>query len=152
MDRPVITVRVGDAAVASFSRQPPPPGPVGIVHGDWFADNLLFEGSSIVGVLDFEAAATEHLTFDVATAVNALCWLKKKPDTFDRKRVAALLDGYERANGPAALDQPTLEYWLRSSALRFTVTRIQDFRLKRSKVRVEKNYRDFLRRLRWWTR
>lgn len=141
-----------DAVVASFTRTPPPPGPVGIVHGDWFADNLLFEGPSIVAVLDFEAAATEHLTFDVATAVNALCWLKKKPDTFDRKRVAALLDGYERANGPAELDQATLEYWLRATALRFTVTRIQDFRLKRSTLRVEKNYRDFLRRLRWWTR
>lgn len=145
-----------DAAVALFSREPEPPGPRGIVHGDWFADNLLFEPGAarpkIVGVLDFEAAATDHLTFDVATAVNALCWRRKTPDRFDRRRVGALLEGYAKAKGPASLDDAALSFWLRASALRFVVTRIQDFRLRRSSLRVEKDYRDFLKRLRFWSR
>lgn len=141
-----------DAALASLSASPPPPGPAGVVHGDWFADNLLFDGGRIVGVLDFEAAATDHLTFDVATAVNALCWRPSTPDRFDARRVDALVDGYARAGGPAALEADCLAFWLRLSALRFTVTRIQDFRLRVSSLRVEKDYRDFLRRLRWWSR
>lgn len=140
-----------DAAVASFSRGPAPAGPHGVVHGDWFADNLLFEGPRIVSVLDFEAAASDHLTFDVATAINALCWLPDSPDHFDARRVSALLEGYRKGAGPAPLGDATLRYWLRASALRFTVTRIQDFRLRKSSLRVEKDYRDFLRRLRFWT-
>ncbi|HVO31069.1 MAG TPA: homoserine kinase [bacterium] len=140
-----------DAAVAESSREPAPPGPRGIVHGDWFADNLLFEEGRIVGVLDFEAAATDHLTFDVATAVNALCWKPSTPDRFDPRRVDALVDGYAKGKGPAALDSAALSFWLRASALRFTVTRVQDFRLRTSALRVEKDYRDFLRRLRFWS-
>lgn len=141
-----------DAAVGDLTREPAPQGPRGIVHGDWFCDNLLFTDGRITGVLDFEAAATDHLTFDVATAVNALCWRKKTPDTFDRRRVAALVDGYAKAKGPAALDPSAMRFWLRASAVRFTVTRVQDFRLRKSSLRVEKDYRDFLRRFRHWTR
>lgn len=140
-----------DEAVAALFREPPPAGPTGVVHGDWFSDNLLFEKRAIIGVLDFEAAATEHLTFDVATAVNALCWLRSEPDRFRPARVRALLDGYREVGGPAPLDAGALSWWLRATALRFTVTRILDFRLRRSRLRVEKDYRDFLRRLRWWT-
>lgn len=141
-----------DRALASFSAEPQPPGPSGIVHGDWFADNLLFEKGHIVGVLDFEAAATDHLTFDVATAVNALCWLPTSAERFDRRRVEALVDGYAAEGGPAALDEATLRYWLRFSALRFSITRVQDFRMRTSSLRVEKDYRDFLKRLRFWSR
>lgn len=139
-----------DSAVASLFRAPAPPGATGVVHGDWFCDNLLFEGRAITGVLDFEAAATEHLTFDVATAINALCWLPDEPDRFRPARVRALLDGYREVGGPASLEEAALSWWLRATALRFTVTRILDFRMRTSRLRVEKDYRDFLRRLRWW--
>lgn len=141
-----------DAAVAELSRRPPPVGPVGVVHGDWFCDNLLFEGSRITGVLDFEAAATDALAFDVATAVNALCWLPDDPDRFRTLRVNALLEGYRQAKGPSPVDDDSLGFWLRGTALRFTISRIIDFRMRRSSLRVEKDYRDFLRRLRWWSR
>lgn len=138
-----------DEAVAELSRRPAPTGPAGVVHGDWFCDNLLFEGARITGVLDFEAAATDALSFDVATAVNALCWLPKDPDRFRKPRVQALLDGYSKGKGPAPLDA-SLGFWLRATALRFAVTRVLDFRMRKSSLRVEKDYRDFLRRLRWW--
>lgn len=141
-----------DAAVAGLSRSPAPLGPVGVVHGDWFCDNLLFEGSRITGVLDFEAAATDALAFDVATAVNALCWLPEDPDRFRTARVKALLEGYRKGRGPSPTDAASLGFWLRATALRFTITRIIDFRMRRSSLRVEKDYRDFLRRLRWWSR
>ncbi len=141
-----------DAALALLAREIPPVGPRGVVHGDWFADNLLFERGGIVGVLDFEAAAVDDLTFDVATGVNALCWLPRDPDRFRPSRVDAFLDGYRRGAGPARTDAGALSHWLRASALRFTVTRILDFRMRRSRLRVEKDYRDFLKRLRWWSR
>jgi len=140
-----------DETVADLSRRPAPSGPVGVVHGDWFCDNLLFEGAPITGVLDFEAAATDALAFDVATAINALCWLPEDPDRFRKPRVDALLAGYAKGKGPAPVDETSLGFWLRATALRFTVTRILDFRMRTSSLRVEKDYRDFLRRLRWWS-
>ena len=149
-----------DAAVAALSERPAPSGPAGVVHGDWFCDNLLFQGARITGVLDFEAAATDALAFDVATAINALCWLPSDPERVRAPRVKALLEGYRDARGPAfrgerqraPLVDESLLFWLRASALRFTVTRILDFRLRTSSLRVEKDYRDFLKRHRWWAR
>ena len=141
-----------DEGVASLTREPAPQGPGGVIHGDWFCDNLLFEKTKITGVLDFDAAATEHLTFDVATAVNALCWLPKDPDRFQAPRVQALLLGYARDRGPAAMGDHILGWWLRATALRFTVTRILDFNMRKSSVRVEKDYRDFLKRYRFWSK
>jgi len=139
-----------DLAIAWLSREPVPQGPEGLVHGDWFADNLLFRKGRIVGVLDFEAAAHDALAFDVGTAVNALCWLPSRPDRFLPSRVEAFLEGYRAGGGKAATSGEVLRYWLAATAIRFTVTRVQDFRLRRSKLRVEKDYRDFLSRLRFW--
>lgn len=121
----------------------------GTVHGDLFPDNVLFEDGSISGILDFEAACTEALAFDIATAVNALAW----PDGVDRpdsRRVRALLDGYRKRRALPAAD--ALQTYLQLSATRFLVTRIRDFVLTPAPDggRVEKDYRDYQRRLSWW--
>ena len=49
--------------------------PKGIIHGDLFADNLLFRGEKLTAMLDFEAACRGKFIFDIATAVNALCFV-----------------------------------------------------------------------------
>jgi homoserine kinase type II len=49
--------------------------PKGIIHGDLFTDNLLFRGEKLTAVLDFEAACRGKFIFDIATAVNALCFI-----------------------------------------------------------------------------
>ncbi|MGH9818698.1 MAG: homoserine kinase, partial [Pyrinomonadaceae bacterium] len=49
--------------------------PKGIIHGDLFPDNVKFKGNRLTGVMDFEAACRGKLIYDLATAVNALCYL-----------------------------------------------------------------------------
>ena len=63
-----------------------------IIHGDLFADNLLFKGDKLVAMLDFEAAARGRYVFDLATAVNALCFVDEH---YNLKRFEALKAGYE---------------------------------------------------------
>ena len=50
--------------------------PKGVIHGDLFADNLLFRGERMTAMLDFEAACRGKFIFDIATAVNALCFVE----------------------------------------------------------------------------
>jgi len=66
--------------------------PKGIIHGDLFPDNVKFKGNRLTGVMDFEAACRGKLIYDLATAVNALCFLD---DRYRIDRFEALIAGYE---------------------------------------------------------
>ena len=120
--------------------------PKGIVHGDLFADNLLFRGEKIVGILDFEAAGHGKFIYDLATAVNALCYSEGR---YIIERFASLLVGYQSCRTLPLAEWDAFPNELRFSALRFTVTRLKDFFLRpmSDDVRVNKDFREFFERL-----
>jgi homoserine kinase type II len=120
--------------------------PKGIIHGDLFADNLLFRGGKVVGVLDFEAACYGKFIYDLATAVNALCFSEGE---YVFERFAALLNGYQKVRTLSLPEWDAFPNELRFSALRFTVTRLKDFFLRpmSNGVRVNKDFREFFARL-----
>ncbi len=70
--------------------------PKGVIHGDLFADNVLFRGEKLTAVLDFEAACRGKFIFDLATAVNALCFVDSQ---YSLDRFRFLLHGYRWRNG-----------------------------------------------------
>lgn len=47
--------------------------PVGLIHGDLFYDNVLFEDGNMKAVLDFEDPCRSYKVFDVGMAVVGLC-------------------------------------------------------------------------------
>jgi homoserine kinase type II len=120
--------------------------PKGIIHGDLFADNLLFRKDKVVGVLDFEAACYGKFIYDVATAVNALCYLDGRYviDRFD-----ALITGYQSVRTLTLTEWDAFPNELRFSAFRFTITRLKDFFLRpmEARDRVSKDFREFFDRL-----
>lgn len=121
--------------------------PKGVIHGDLFADNVLFRGEKLVAVLDFEAACRGKFIFDIATAVNALCFVK---GVYSIDRFRELLHGYESVRTLSLAEWDAFPNELRYSSLRFTVTRLHDFFLKPQDApnRVEKDFREFFDRLR----
>jgi homoserine kinase type II len=121
--------------------------PKGIIHGDLFADNLLFRGEKLTAVLDFEAACRGKFIFDIATAVNALCFVD---GGYSLDRFRYLLRGYESVRTLSLAEWDAFPNELRYSSLRFTVTRLHDFFLKpvAGVVRVDKDFREFFERLR----
>jgi len=121
--------------------------PRGIIHGDLFPDNLLFKGEKLVAMLDFEAAARGRFVFDLATAVNALCFVD---DHYDLKRFEALMAGYESLRPLSLAEWDAFPNELRLSALRFTITRLRDFFLHpvEEGARIDKDFREFYERLR----
>jgi homoserine kinase type II len=48
--------------------------PKGIVHGDIFPDNTLFDNNKLAGLIDFEEFAIDNLLFDVGMAINGFCF------------------------------------------------------------------------------
>lgn len=96
--------------------------PQGIIHGDFFHDNVLWDDAGGAGVIDFYFACDDVLLYDVAIGVNDWC---VNPDaTLDHARTAAFLEGYGDRRPLEALE---LELWpamLRRAALRTWLGRL----------------------------
>jgi homoserine kinase type II len=120
--------------------------PKGIIHGDLFSDNVKFKSNRLAGVMDFEAACRGKLIYDLATAVNALCFVENR---YRIDRFEALISGYESLRPLSLPEWDSFPNELRFSALRFTVTRIKDFFLRNSddSQRIYKDYKEFYDRL-----
>jgi len=56
-----------------FEQQRPHRLPRGLIHGDIFYDNVLFEGTRLKAIIDFEDAAYEDKVFDLGMAIVGLC-------------------------------------------------------------------------------
>jgi len=48
--------------------------PKGIIHGDYFPDNTIFNGNKLKAIIDFEEFAYDSLLFDLAMAINGFCF------------------------------------------------------------------------------
>ena len=68
--------------------------PAGIIHGDLFRDNVLFDGDRLTGLLDFHHASRGWLIYDLAVAAND--WCSESDGTLDEGKANALLATYHR--------------------------------------------------------
>ena len=118
--------------------------PDGLVHGDLFRDNVLWnDDGSLSALLDFESAFTGPLVYDLAVCGLSWCY----GDAFDVALLRALVDGYQRERPLTDEERQALYEETCFGALRFTVTRITDYAMRADAgPRVMKDYRRFLGR------
>ncbi len=117
----------------------------GIIHGDLFRDNVLWQGEQITAILDFEQASGGSLAYDLAVCINDWCWTGAP-----RLELAtALVAGYQSVRPLTPGDREALPYEIRAAAARFTITRITDVYLARV-TNPEKDFRAFLARCDAW--
>ena len=117
----------------------------GIIHGDLFRDNVLWDGGRLVAILDFEQASGGSLAYDLAVCLNDWCW----DGAFRRDAAAALLAGYQRVRPLPPEDREALRIEVSLAATRFTITRITDVYLARVD-NPDKDFRAFLARCDTW--
>lgn len=117
----------------------------GIIHGDLFRDNVLWDAGRLVAILDFEQASGGSLAYDLAVCINDWCW------TGDVRLdlVSALLAGYQGVRPLTPADREALVIEVRAAAARFTITRITDVYLARL-LNPDKDFRAFLARCDAW--
>src|SRR5262249_49151887 len=117
----------------------------GIIHGDLFRDNVLWEADRLVAILDFEQASGGSLAYDLAVCVNDWCWT----GSVRLDLAEALLAGYQRERPLTAADREALLIEVPAAAARFTITRITDVYLARV-ANPDKDFRAFLARCDAW--
>ncbi len=104
--------------------------PRGVIHGDLFHDNVLFEGDQLTGVIDFYYACNDVLLYDLAVAVND--WCSHDDGKLDAALQAAVLSGYERVRPLQGDERDSWNALLRAAALRFWLSRLQDLHFPRA--------------------
>jgi homoserine kinase type II len=119
--------------------------PRGLVHGDLFRDNVLWEPratrttgcSRIAALLDFESAHDGPFAYDIAVTI--LSW--SYGSTFDTDVARAIVRGYRTVRELEPADREILYDEAIFAALRFTITRITD-----DAIRVGKRWQRFVER------
>ncbi|MGC4079429.1 MAG: phosphotransferase [Rubrivivax sp.] len=131
------------------ARSATPVLPTGIIHGDLFRDNVLWQlpdrsplgeaaaRSTIAALLDFESAHLGPFVYDIA--VTLLSWAYGSD--LDPAIARAIVAGYEERRPLAAIERDALYDETRLATLRFTITRITD-----DAIRVGKRWQRFVER------
>lgn len=93
--------------------------PSGLIHGDLFVDNALFDGNTLSGIIDFYNACHGAFVFDLAVTVND--WCSGPGGQLLAEPTRALLSAYqsarplsdsERAQWASALETAALRFWM----------------------------------------
>jgi homoserine kinase type II len=99
--------------------------PHGVIHGDLFRDNVLFDGEKLGGFIDFYYACNDVLAFDVAVAVNDWCTIET--GEFDEPRLNAFMQAYTTIRPFSEAEQQAWQGLLCIAALRFWLSRLYDW-------------------------
>ena len=99
--------------------------PEGVIHADFFPDNVFFKAGEFAGAIDFYFACVDAFAYDVAVALNAWCF---EPDgSFNITSARQLVAGYESLRPLSDLERSALPVLAHGAAMRFFLTRLHDW-------------------------
>lgn len=113
------------ADLARFEQDWPRDLPSGVVHADFFPDNVFFQDQKFAAAIDFYFACNDALAYDLAICLNAWC---TEPDgALNATSASALVAGYESERALSAAEREALPILVWGAAMRFFLTRLQDW-------------------------
>ncbi len=111
-----------EVALFDELREQPWDLPMGIIHGDLFHDNSLFEGDRLCAIIDLYNACTGYLLYDLAIVAND--WCAREDGSLDPERLDALLGAYAAQRPFEENEYKAWPLLLRTAAMRFWLSRL----------------------------
>ena len=99
--------------------------PAGVVHADFFPDNVFFQNGAFAAAIDFYFACDDFLAYDIAVALNAWCF--EADGSFNVTCARAFIAGYERRRALEPAERAALPVLAWGAAMRFFLTRLNDW-------------------------
>jgi homoserine kinase type II len=113
------------ADLADIERAWPRGLPAGVIHADFFPDNVFFRGGAFAAAIDFYFACDDLLAYDLAIGLNAWCF--EADGTFNVTSAQAFVAGYEQRRPLSAEERAALPVLAWGAAMRFFLTRLADW-------------------------
>ena len=114
-----------DRDLAVLERRWPRDLPRGVVHADFFPDNVFFREGQFAAAIDFYFACDDLLAYDLAICLNAWCF--ELDGTFNVTAGRALVAGYQSRRPLSALERDALPILAWGAAMRFFLSRLSDW-------------------------
>lgn len=99
--------------------------PSGVIHADFFPDNVFFREGRFSAAIDFYFACDDFLAYDLAVTLNAWCF--EPSGDFNVTAGKALLAGYEKRRPLSDQERAALPVLAHGAAMRFFLTRLADW-------------------------
>jgi homoserine kinase type II len=99
--------------------------PKGVIHADFFPDNVLFVHDQVGGVIDFYFACDDFHVYDLAIMLNSWCF--EMDGSFNITKGQAVINAYRQQRPLSEAEIAALPVLMRGAALRFLLTRTYDW-------------------------
>ena len=99
--------------------------PGGVIHADFFPDNVLFVGNQVGGVIDFYFACNDAYVYDLAIMLNSWCF--ELDGSFNITKGQSVINAYRASRALSDAEIAALPVLMRGAALRFLLTRTYDW-------------------------
>ena len=96
-----------------LEKQRPQGLPGGLVHGDVFYDNVLFENKKLAAIIDFEDALCHDMVFDLGMGIVGLCRDETKVVL---EKAQALVQGYQQIRKLQERERNALQWYVEYAA------------------------------------
>lgn len=119
--------------------------PSGVIHADLFRDNVLFEGETLSGIIDFYYACRGPYLYDLAITVND--WCSAADASLDPLSSRELLNAYRSRRSTSAHEHEMWPVVLRAAALRWWLARLLAVHFPRAGPLVKTHDPDAFKRI-----
>ena len=122
--------------------------PSGVIHADYFPDNVLFVQDKVGGVIDFYFACNDFYIYDLAIMLNSWCF--ELDGSYNITKGQAVIQAYRAARPLSEAEIAALPVLMRGAALRFLLTRTFDWLNRDPNALVRpKDPREYSKKLRF---
>ena len=125
------------------------PLPMGLLHGDLFLDNTLFDGDQMVAILDFEEGCYDTLLIDVGMTIVGCCYTSQHE--LNIKSVRRFLDTYNAVRPLTESEWEHLDCFVHYAALSIAFWRFRQFNIRRPDAHRANTYQEMITRSKQWT-
>lgn len=115
--------------------------PDGIIHGDLYYDNILFENNHINAILDFEQAGIGSFIFDLGVSISGTCLENGK---ISINLVKEFLQGYEEARVLSIEEKSLIPEAIKIGLFSIALWRIKRFNERNLDPKKKDNYKELL--------
>ena len=99
--------------------------PTGVIHADFFPDNVFFRDGKFAAAFDFYFACDDAYAYDLAIALNAWCF--EADGSFNLTAGRSMLAGYQAHRPLSVEERAALPILAHGAAMRFFLTRLNDW-------------------------